>query len=185
MIKNNKFNVKKISNYLLDNKVIVFPTETVYGIIAIVNDENKEKINRIKGRDLKQQLQVTFPSLKEAYEWIKVTPYQKSILDQELPGNKSFIVKTSDLGKEKIKDTTILIRVPSITQARNYVNLLKVVGPLYSTSANIHNERELKKHKEILEKLDVDYVIKGKYKRGQKSSQIFSLLNDNVKLIRG
>ncbi|BDV02157.1 MAG: hypothetical protein HPAVJP_0460 [Candidatus Hepatoplasma vulgare] len=185
MIKNNKFNVKKISKYLLDDKVIVFPTETVYGIIGIVNDENKEKINKIKGRDLKQQLQVTFPNLREAYEWINVTPYQKSILEQELPGNKSFIVKTSELGKEKIKEATILIRVPSIVYAKNYVNLLKIVGPIYSTSANIHNEKELKKHKEILEKLNVDYVIKGKYKKEQKSSQIFSLVNDSVKLIRG
>lgn len=184
MTKKISFNIDKVSNLLLENNIVAIPTETVFGIFAKINQENKKRINSTKKRNKNQQIQVSFPNLESMYEFVEVSDYQKSILESELPGNKSFILRTSKKGKNIVKNDTILVRVPSKFFSKKLVSILEKTGPLYSTSANLHNRPEILKYKDIKLLLDLDYVVKSNIKGDNKPSKIFSLVDDEIKLIR-
>ena len=49
------------------NKIFVYPTDTIYGIGAIVSKDNEAKIFTIKHRDTKKMFSIIAPD----FEWIK------------------------------------------------------------------------------------------------------------------
>lgn len=58
-------------------KIFVYPTDTIYGIWAIYNKENKNRIFQIKHRDEKKMFSIMAPS----FDWIKTT-YPEANIDE-------------------------------------------------------------------------------------------------------
>lgn len=111
-------NVKSIAKELKTNKkAAIIETDTVMGIIAL----NPDLIYKIKQRPKNKQL-VTFVS---SISQIKgLTAKEKNILKHYIPGPLT-IVKNN-----------IAYRIPNHKDA---VSLIKLTGPIYSSSANISN----------------------------------------------
>ncbi len=177
-------NEEILKNKILNNEIVSIQTETVYGLFAKINLNNKSKINLLKGRNKDQSLQVSFGNFEQIFDWTELSDFQREQLINNLPGDTSFVVplkkeKINELGKE-----TILVRFPKMNDDHILIKLLNSIGPLFSTSANIHGEPEFSNCDEIEQKMNIScYEVKS-FLIKNKPSRITSLLNDKIKVIR-
>ena len=144
-------------------KAAIIETDTVMGIVSL----NKDLIYKIKQRPLNKKL-VTFVS--DINDIKKLTKLEKVVLKQYWPGALTII-------KNKIS-----YRIPNHKQT---LELIKLTGPIYSSSANISNCDPVKDIKEAIKVFDKhqDKIIfvKGKNLTNQPSTIIDF---DSYKILR-
>lgn len=161
--------INKVVEVLRDGGLIIYPTDTVYGLgCDITNTRALEKIARIKGIKLeKANFSFICADLSNLSDYVKQidTPTFK-ILKKALPGPYTFILPgNNSLPKEFKKKRTVGIRVPDNQIATEIVRQLG--NPIVSTS--IYDEDEVIEYTTdpelIYEKWDslVDLVIDGGY----------------------
>lgn len=161
--------ITKVVNTLRDGGLIIYPTDTVYGLgCDITNTKALEKVARIKGIKLeKANFSFICADLSNLSDYVKQidTPTFK-ILKRALPGPYTFILPgNNNLPKDFKKKKTVGIRVPANNIATEIVRQLG--NPIISTS--IYDEDELLEYTTdpelIYEKWDnlVDIVIDGGY----------------------
>ena len=138
--------VKIIVESLRKGGVIIYPTDTVYGIgCSIEHPEAIEKICRLKGvNPQKVQLSFLCNDLSHLSEYTKAinTPLYR-FLKQYLPGPYTFILEASKKVPKllRTRKDTVGIRVPN-----NPISLaiLKELGhPILSTSLPLGEEEEI------------------------------------------
>ncbi len=109
--------IKQMADCLLDGGIIIYPTDTIYGIgCDIGHTKAIEKICRIKNVDpAKAQLSFICNNLSHLSDYTKSidTPLYR-ILKQHLPGPFTFILPASKLVPKILqsKKSTIGLRVP-------------------------------------------------------------------------
>lgn len=130
-------NIKTVADTLRDGGVIIYPTDTIYGLgCDIYNAKAIERISRIKNLDPKKaQFSFICADLSHLSEYARSisTPIFR-ILKTALPGPYTFILEASrEVPKQlKSRKDTVGIRVPDhrITQA-----IVKELGhPIMSVS---------------------------------------------------
>ena len=145
---------------MADGGVIIYPTDTVYGLGANIFDNNAvRRIFKIKQRNLLKPLSILV-SDTDAIELVsEVSIYQKNMLDSYLPGPYTFILKKSPIVPRVVTAglTHVGVRVPKNEIACKLASLF----PITTTSANLSDEPVLSSPDEILNQLecDVDLVI--------------------------
>ena len=171
-------------NSLLDNGVIVVPTDTVYGLATLAS--SKEGINRIyemKNRDKSKLLPVIVNSYKMLEEVVSVDLNLIKKLSLFFPGSLTIVCKRNP-NFDYFDAPTIAVRMietPIVNKIIETVN-----EPLALTSANISNENNLNDPLDLLEVFDgvVDCVfLDGKIK-GVESTIVEILDDGSLKLIR-
>jgi tRNA threonylcarbamoyl adenosine modification protein (Sua5/YciO/YrdC/YwlC family) len=129
--------IKEIVECLLDGGVIVYPTDTIYGLgCDIFQRKAVEKICRLKNIDpLKAQLSFVCSDLSDVSKYTKSisTPLYR-LIKNYLPGPYTFILPASkDVPKIlQTKKNTIGLRIPDNKIAKTIVQQL--AHPLLSTS---------------------------------------------------
>ena len=128
--------IQKIIKVLQNGGLIIYPTDTVYGLgCDFTNTKALEKIARIKGVKLeKSNFSFICNDLSHLSDYVKQidTPTYK-ILKRALPGPYTFILPgSSSLPKVFKKKKTVGIRVPDNSIARILVETLG--NPIISTS---------------------------------------------------
>lgn len=161
--------IKKVVNVLRNGGLIIYPTDTVYGLgCDITNSRALEKIAKIKGIKLeKANFSFICNDLSNISNYVKqIDTATFKILKRALPGPYTFILPgNNDLPKEFRKKKTVGIRVPANNIALQIVEMLG--NPIVSTS--IHDEDEVLEYSTdpelIFEKWQniVDLVIDGGY----------------------
>ena len=122
-------NIKTITNCLLDGGVIIYPTDTLYGLgCDIFKAKAVERICRIKKIDpAKAQLSFICYNLSDMSKYTKSisTPLYR-LLKNHLPGPYTFILPASKQVPKilKSKKNTIGLRVPDNNIARSIVREL-------------------------------------------------------------
>lgn len=165
----NEAAIKKVVASLRDGGLIIYPTDTVYGLgCDITNSRALERIAKIKGIKLeKANFSFVCSDLSNLSDYVKqIDTATFKILKRALPGPYTFILPgNNDLPKEFRKKKTVGIRVPDNHIARC---LVKELGnPIVSTS--IHDDDEVVEYSTdpelIFEKWQhlVDVVIDGGY----------------------
>lgn len=181
--------IAKVVKVLRDGGLIIYPTDTVYGLgCDITNTKALEKIARIKGIKLeKANFSFICNDLSHLSDFVKQidTPTYK-ILKRALPGAYTFILPGSNtLPKVFKKRKTVGIRVPDNSIARTIVQELG--NPIVSTS--IYDEDDVVEYTTdpelIFEKWQntVDLVIDGGYGDNQPST-VIDLTTDEPKILR-
>ena len=125
---------------LRDEGVLVMPTDSVYGIGCMATEGNPahERIFQIKRRDRAQTLPWLIGSPSDlTVIGHKVPRWMHLLADELWPGALTLVVPASDVVPHEYvaKNGTIALRVPDSNLVRA---LAKEVGPLATTSANIH-----------------------------------------------
>jgi tRNA threonylcarbamoyl adenosine modification protein (Sua5/YciO/YrdC/YwlC family) len=161
--------IKKVVNFLRKGGLVIYPTDTVYGIgCDITNTKALERIARIKGIKLaKANWSFICADLSNLSDYVKqIDTATFKILKRALPGPYTFILPgNNNLPKVFKKKKTVGIRVPDNSIARALVEELG--NPIVSTS--IRDEDELLEYTTdpelIFEKWEklVDVVIDGGY----------------------
>lgn len=170
--------IDKVVKVLKRGGIIIYPTDTVYGLGCDINNiKALEKVARIKGVKLeKSNFSFVCHDLSNLSDYVKqIDTSVFKILKRALPGPYTFILPGSkSLPNPFKKRKTVGIRVPDNNIA---LELVKQLGnPIISTS--IHDEDEVLEYTTdpelILEKWDnlVDLVIDGGYGDNQPSTVI-------------
>ena len=132
----------RAAKVLRDEGVLVMPTDSVYGIGCMATEGNPahERIFQIKQRDRAQTLPWLIGSSSDLTVLGRRVPKWVQLLADELwPGALTLVVPASDVVPPEYvaKNGSIALRVPGSSLVRA---LAKEVGPLATTSANIHGE---------------------------------------------
>ncbi len=127
--------------------VIIFPTETVYGIGTSVNsDLGVKRIYKIKNRSEEKLLQILISNPVQLNNLVVSIPeIARTLIKKYWPGPLTLIFK-------KIGDGTVGIRMPNHKVA---LELINDCGPLYATSANISGQSAPTSADEVTIKADL------------------------------
>ena len=182
--------IRLVADKLAQGGVIIYPTDTVYGIgCDIFNSKALERVRQIKGikgKDL--NLSFICEDLSHLSEYTRhvSTPIFK-MMKKGLPGPYTFILEASSKVPKilNVRKKTVGIRVPDNDIPREIVRALG--NPIITSS--IHDEDEVLEYvtdpELILEKFDhqVDMVIDGGY--GQiVPSTVIDCTQDEPELVR-
>lgn len=182
--------IKTAVDSLQQGGVIIYPTDTVYGMGCDLNQAKAfEKICRIKGiNPEKATFSFVFTDISQIAEYTKTldTPVFK-VLKKALPGPFTFILEcNNNIPKHfRNKKKTIGIRIPDNNIAKEIIGQLG--NPILSTS--IHDEDEVLDYTTdpelIHEKYEkqVDLVIDGGYGNNVPST-VVDCTNGDFQIIR-
>ena len=155
IIKSSDIKTKELIEIVLEGKIFIYPTDTIYGIGCNALDKKAvEKIKEIKKRDKDKPLSVIAPSI----DWIKKSCFVDVDLNKYLPGPYTLILKkkNAEFLKQVSSLKTLGIRIPDCKFTKQ---IQKSGVPFITTSVNLSGEPQIKKiseiPKEILEKVDV------------------------------
>lgn len=185
----NQKEVEKAVKVLKNGGLIIYPTDTVYGLgCDITNTKALEKIAKIKGVKLeKANFSFVCSDLSNLSDYVKqIDTATFKILKRALPGPYTFILPgNNNLPKEFKKKKTVGIRVPDNNIV---IEIVKKLGnPIVSTS--IKDDDEILEYTTdpelIYEKWQdiVDLVIDGGYGDNE-ASTVIDLSGDEPEIIR-
>ena len=186
----NEKSIQQVVDVLKRGGVIIYPTDTVYGLGCDINNHKAiEKVCEIRGiKPDKANLSFICYDLTDISQYTK--PFNTAIfriLKKALPGPFTFIFNASNQVPKLLssKKKTVGIRVPDNQIARDIVRILG--NPIVSTS--IHDEDEILEYSTdpelIYEKYGdvVDIVIDGGY-GDHVASTVVDLTSGDFEVIR-
>lgn len=170
--------------------IIVYPTDTLYGLGANALDQYAvDKIFKIKKRPKTKPLPIAIKNINWAKELAYVNLKEERILKVIWPGKVTVVLQ-----KRKIVPYILTANKKSV--AMRMINLdfvdkiLSYFGyPITSTSANISNEEHSNKISKIIErfkkeKYQPDLIIDAGDLRHSEPSTILDLTTDKPKILR-
>lgn len=165
-------------------KVIVFPTDTVYGIGALCNDlEGIKKIYDLKHRDKSKPLACLASSIEDVLSVVNINNTRTSEFMEHWPGALTLIFEKKD--KKLIDESlsTIAFRIPNSNVA---LKVLKHFGIMAVTSMNISGSLPLNDLKSIEENFgeEIDYLVIDEENLSTVSSTILDVSTSIVKVLR-
>ena len=117
---------------LKDGSLVIFPTETVYGLGAdATNEAAVVRIYEVKGRPSDHPLIVHIANLKYLDQWISEIPeYAIELARKFWPGPMTLILKRSQLAKDFITGAqeTVGIRIPDNSLALGLLDAFHAIG---------------------------------------------------------
>lgn len=127
--------INKVVDKLKEGGVIIYPTDTVYGIgCDIFNKDALERIFAIKNDNNSKLFSFVCSDLKDISKYAKVSDYAYKTMRRLLPGPYTFILPAAKQVPKKLwsKRKTVGIRVPNNSVTLKLVELLG--NPIISTS---------------------------------------------------
>lgn len=159
---------EEIERYLKAGKLIIYPTDTVYGVGGIIeSEETIENIYKAKERNFKSPLIVLVSDMEKiekiAYINEKNREKIEKLIKRFWPGGLTIILKRKDNVPDIMVSggATVGVRMPEHEIALNVIS--KAGGMLPTTSANISGEATPKSYAELSEKFKsrVDIIVDG------------------------
>jgi len=167
---------------LKQGELIVYPTDTLYGLGAdIFNEEAIKKVYEVKKRPFDLPLSIAIASVDEINEYAYMNEIAYKIAHEFLPGAITIILKKRKVIPDIIAKEKIGIRIPANEIALKIAKEL----PITATSANIHGKnppKEIKEAKEQLGDKIALYIDGGKLPG--KPSTIVDVSEGKIKIIR-
>jgi tRNA threonylcarbamoyl adenosine modification protein (Sua5/YciO/YrdC/YwlC family) len=178
--------INKAVKILKEGGVIIYPTDTVYGIgCDIFNKEALERIFTIKNDGITKLFSFVCSDLKDIAKYAKVSDYAYRTMKHLLPGPYTFILPAARQVPKKLwsKRKTVGIRVPKHPIALKLA--IELGNPIVSTSTT-NRKGEL-----ILDPVDIKRIFNnqvdlmlGQGGLSGKPSSIIDLSQETPEIIR-
>lgn len=177
--------MNEICDVIQKGGIVAFPTETVYGVgIHFDDEEALERLMEAKNRDYSKAITLMVADKKDISQYAYISPQAQKMIDQFMPGMITLIFKK----KESVRDImtngklTIGIRIPD---SEFVLSLLKKVGPMLVTSANLSQHPNTTSTQEVLNQLEgrIDLVVDGKTSDNI-ASTVVDVSQDEIKILR-
>lgn len=190
------FKVLECSNYdhiascastLSDGGIIVFPTDTVYGIgCNPYYDESVERIFQIKDRSEDKPLPVMGYSISDIEKLVHMSPLAKSLAQYFWPGALTIVspCKDNNISRRVMAGgNNLAVRIPG---NRCTQSLLRFCKYLIGTSANVSGRKPCTSSYEVLSSglSGFDLVLDGGALGGGIESTIIEVIDSNVRILR-
>ncbi len=163
---------------LKEGKIIGHTTDTVIGLMGLIERENIFKINQLKSRAIDQPLQILIANVKQAENIVK----DINVLVENQEPKTSYLVEVNDeFGSNVLLPSfnkAVMIRIVDGELAE----IINEVGPLFASSANLHGQDFLTDYQKV--ELLFNVKTNKKNQEGGKPSRIVSLVNGTKEIIR-
>jgi len=177
-----KKEIENIKKMILDGKIIICGTDTLYGLCAnALDQEAVKKVYELKKRDLNKPISIFLKDKEDIEKYAYINNVSKKIIDKFLPGPLTIILKKKEIIPDIVSKEYIGIRIPDSKIIRELA-----VVPLTATSANLSGEEPPTSADEINEELKekVHLIIDTGVCKYKTPSTIIKIVNDNIELIR-
>lgn len=171
-----------------DGGIVIFPTETVYGIGANgLNAEAVKKIYDLKKRPLSKPINLLVNSIEMIEKVAKdITPLEYAIIKEFFPGPLTMILKKKEIVPDIVTagGATVGVRMPANEIA---LELIKKAGvPLATPSANISDKPSKTNIKDVMKDFPkgVDCFIDGGESRIGVASTIVQVIDGVPHILR-
>ncbi len=170
-------------------KVLVCPTDTVYGLISdATNKAAVKKLFQIKKRKMNKPLPIFVKDIKMAKKLAHINKEQEKFLKKVWPGKVTVVLKRKNHYQlYRINQKTIGLRIPK----HKLISWLlkKTNKPLTGTSANISGKPASTKINEVLrqfknKKYQPDLIINGGKLPKSRPSKVVDLTGKKIKILR-
>ena len=180
--------LKKAAELIKQGKIVVFPTETVYGIGTNGLDEQAvKKLYNVKQRPLNKPISLLVSNMEMVTQIAKdITETEYKIMEKFFPGPLTIILKKQEIvpGIVTAGGDTVGVRMPSGEIARKLVEAAGV--PIAAPSANITGEpsgTNLQNIKKYFED-NVDFYIDGGQSEIGLASTIVQVIDGKPQILR-
>jgi len=187
----NSKDVVSANSVLREGGIILYPTDTVYGLgCDPFNEEALRKIIELKGRDAEKGLLVLVNSLDMIESLVYISDLSRKVSNEFHPGPLTLTLRGKKVFSEQLRGPyteSLAIRIPD---NQFCLELLKVFGePLVSTSANVSGLPVLNTPQEILEQFGdraglIDYVVDHGMLPESEPSTLVDLSGNTPKILR-
>ncbi|MBV0925718.1 threonylcarbamoyl-AMP synthase [Halomicroarcula limicola] len=129
--------VETAAEALREGELVVYPTETVYGLAADATDTHAvEAAFAAKGRSRDKPVSLAVPDVDSALEYVAPTDREERFMREFLPGPVTVVTERRDGVPDALTggEPRVGVRVPDHPVA---LALLEAVAPLTATSANV------------------------------------------------
>lgn len=173
----------KIVELLRDGGVGLLPTDTIYGLSAVaLSEQAVERVHKLKKRDSGKPLVVLISELRQLKE-LGLKPEQAEIVKKYWPGSLSAVFESQNIPAWlQLGTNSLAVRLPGSKKLRE---LIKKVGPIVSTSANLQGQKPVSSVDEAKEYFgeNLDFYVDVGDLQGQPSTLV-KIENDHLKIIR-
>ncbi|MBI2327739.1 threonylcarbamoyl-AMP synthase [Candidatus Curtissbacteria bacterium] len=179
-------NISKAAQVLKAGGIVIFPTDTVYGIGCRYDDPKAiARLRQVKGTPKSQNFPILVSRISQVRKLAKIVPLAQKLIKKYWPGALTIILTGlstySNPGLKQLHKpglpNKIGFRMPN---SKLVLALIQKVGvPIVGTSANFHGHPTQSSYKQLdpeLIKL-ADFVIKGQCQKGIESTVIDTTVN--------
>lgn len=190
--------IKKAADCIDSGGLVVFPTETVYGIACKADEKSFARLDKVKERDTDKRYTLHIDDKDRLSNFVPtLSPPAKKLVKNAWPGPLTIIFKLDDkdisnlekkLGRQTAtllyKDNTIGIRCPEHKVAGELLNLCRF--PVVAPSANIVSGKPAADAKQAVQQLDglVDMVLDAGPCKYRKSSTVVNISRPQWQIVR-
>ncbi len=170
----------------LKGKVVCFPTDTVYGVGTLIEDEDGiDKIYHLKHRDHSKPLAVLTGTINIEKYVLEVNAQAKELMKKYWPGALTLIFKKNNNVNDKVTSNlnTIGLRMPNSKIA---LAILNHFGLMATTSVNISGSEPLNSVDEIQKYFssEIDYLVVDQEEMSNVSSTVVDVTTANPIVLR-
>ncbi len=186
--KTNTEELKVVCNLIRNGELVIFPTETVYGIGANALDENAVgKIFLAKGRPSDNPLIVHLADRRKIEEIAQnITEVEQKLIDNFMPGPFTIILERKEIIPDIVTAglNTVAIRIPDNIIARGIITFSGV--PIAAPSANISGKPSGTNIQDIRKELEgkVSAIVDGGKTKIGLESTVVKVVNEIPVILR-
>ena len=177
--------IKKSVEIIENGGIIVFPTDTVYGIGCNPYDVNAvKKIYQIKSREKIKSLPVLASSIEIVKQISIIDEFTEKIIKKYWPGPLTLILKLKDknLKKSLNLEDKIAVRIPNSVCT---LKLLNKCNLIVGTSANVSGDSSFTDPQECMKNVkNYDIFVDGGTITSKGESTIIEIENEKIHVIR-
>ena len=176
-----------IINTLKDGKLVIMPTDTIYGIIGdATNEDVINKVYEVKERPHDKPLLILVSNLSMLHELVTEIPKEtEKIINKFWPGPLTILFKKSSKVSNALTANSALvaIRMPNDKRLLNIMNHLN--RPLISTSANISSHDAITNPNQLEEKMKekIDLIV-DEGTVNNEASTLITIVNGKIEILR-
>lgn len=186
MIKRYKPNeIEKMAQILKNDGVISVPTDTVFGVCAIINSKIAyDKLIKVKNRPAGKSFPVMCANEKQIKNIAIVNKREEKLIKAFMPGPITLVLKKNNSLPQYVTNGKDTIAIRMATSKSIEELIIKAESPIFMTSANQSGEPECTNLDEIEKACPLlDGMMEGKvfYSKG---STIIDCTSEEIKILR-
>jgi tRNA threonylcarbamoyl adenosine modification protein (Sua5/YciO/YrdC/YwlC family) len=174
-------------NALENGELIIYPTDTVYGIGCSLYDKKAlERLYKLKKKSKFDPISIIVGDIKQASSYARISNFAFRTLKHCLPGPYTFILpSTREIPRIMLsKRKEVGIRIPANAICQAILENFKY--PIVNTSVNLH-PNELLNNPDEIERIyhnEVEVMLDAEWLPDAVESTVVSLINDEITILR-
>lgn len=177
--------IKSIINELANDNLVVYPTDTIYGIASNIHSSDAiNKVFDVKNRSHEKPLSVCVHDFKQLELVADINPVQRKIAKSLLPGTYTLLFRKNENVSQLLTSNSDIIGVRIPDNRISY--LLTKNFPITTTSANKSNSKTPNNIPDIIKQLgdDISIYIDNGVIKDNTYSTIIDLTGDKAVIVR-